>query len=130
MLNKCILVGRLVADPELKFTPQNVSVVTFTLAVDRNYAKGEEKKADFINCVAWRNTADFVAKFFQKGQMMALCGSLQVRSWDDAQGNKRYATEVIADEVHFCGSKSEETPQDTKPKVDFVPVEVDGDLPF
>ena len=128
-MNECILIGRLTKDPELKFTPQNVAVVTFTLAVDRKYSKGEEKQADFINCVAWRNTAEFVAKFFQKGQMMALTGSLQVRSWKDTQGNKRFATEVIADKVEFCGSKHEE-PSASAPKDNFVPVEVDGDLPF
>ena len=128
-MNECILIGRLVKDPELKFTPQNVAVTTFTLAVDRKFSKGEEKQADFINCVAWRNTAEFVAKFFQKGQMMALTGSLQVRSWEDTQGNKRFATEVIADKVEFCGSKYEE-PSASAPKDNFVPVEVDGDLPF
>ena len=129
-MNECILIGRMVKDPELKFTPQNVAVTTFTLAVDRKYSKGEEKQADFINCVAWRNTAEFVAKFFQKGQMMALTGSLQVRSWEDTQGNKRFATEVIADKVEFCGSKYEE-PSASVPKEDnFVPVEVDGTLPF
>ena len=128
-MNECILIGRMARDPELKFTPQNVAVTTFTLAVDRKFSKGEEKQADFINCVAWRNTAEFVAKFFQKGQMMALTGSLQVRSWEDTQGNKRFATEVIADKVEFCGSKYEE-PSASAPKDNFEPVEVDGDLPF
>ena len=129
-MNECILIGRLVKDPELKFTPQNVAVTTFTLAVDRKFSKGEEKQADFINCVSWRNTAEFVAKFFQKGQMMALTGSLQVRSWEDTQGNKRFATEVIADKVEFCGSRYEEQTSASAPKDNFVPVEVDGDLPF
>ena len=128
-MNECILIGRMARDPELKFTPQNVAVTTFTLAVDRKFSKGEEKQADFINCVAWRNTAEFVAKFFQKGQMMALTGNLQVRSWEDTQGNKRFATEVIADKVEFCGSKYEE-PSASAPKDNFEPVEVDGDLPF
>ena len=128
-MNECILIGRLVKGPDLKLTPQNVAVTTFTLAVDRKFSKGEEKQADFINCVAWRNTAEFVAKFFQKGQMMALTGSLQVRSWEDTQGNKRFATEVIADKVEFCGSKYEE-PSTPLPKDNFEPVEVSGDLPF
>ena len=128
-MNNVVLIGRICNEVSLKFTPQNVAVATFTLAVDRKYSKGEEKQADFINCVAWRNTAEFVAKFFQKGQMMALTGSLQVRSWEDTQGNKRFATEVIADKVEFCGSKYEESSA-SAPKDNFVPVEVSGDLPF
>ena len=101
MLNKVILMGRLTRDPELRSTPNGVSVASFTLAVDRDFAKqGEERKTDFINIVAWRNTADFVSKYFTKGQLVAVSGKLQVRSWDDAQsGQKRYATDVVADEV-------------------------------
>ncbi len=107
MLNTVILMGRLTRDPELRTTPQGVSVVSFSLAVDRNYARqGEEKQTDFINITAWRNTADFVAKYFTKGQLVAIRGRLQVRSWDDAQtGQKRYATDVVADEVFFAESK-------------------------
>ena len=107
MLNTVILMGRLTRDPELRQTPQGVSVVSFSLAVDRNYARqGEEKQTDFINITAWRNTADFVAKYFTKGQLVAIRGRLQVRSWDDAQtGQKRYATDVVADEVFFAESK-------------------------
>ena len=107
MLNKVILMGRLTRDPELRSTPTGVNVVSFTLAVDRDFARqGEEKKTDFINIVAWRNTADFVAKYFSKGQLVAVSGKLQVRSWDDAQsGQKRYATDVVADEVFFAESK-------------------------
>ncbi|MDP4118341.1 MAG: single-stranded DNA-binding protein [Bacillota bacterium] len=107
MLNKVILMGRLTRDPELRSTPSGVSVVSFTLAVDRDYTKqGEEKKTDFINIVAWRNTADFVAKYFTKGQLVVVSGRLQVRSWDDASsGQKRYATDVVADEVFFAESK-------------------------
>lgn len=108
MLNKVLLIGRMTKDPDLKFTPSNVAVVAFTLAVDRKYAKpGEERKADFINCVAWRGTAEFIAKHFTKGQMINVVGELQVRSWDDTQGVKRYATEVIVDEVNFCGEKKD-----------------------
>ncbi|MBQ3054108.1 MAG: single-stranded DNA-binding protein [Clostridia bacterium] len=107
MLNKVILMGRLTRDPELRSTPNGVSVASFTLAVDRDFAKqGEERKTDFINIVAWRNTADFVSKYFTKGQLVAVSGKLQVRSWDDAQsGQKRYATDVVADEVFFAESK-------------------------
>ena len=107
MLNTVILMGRLTRDPELRTTPQGVSVVSFSLAVDRNYARqGEEKQTDFINITAWRNTADFVAKYFTKGQLVAIRGRLQVRSWDDAQtGQKRYATDVVADEVFLAKSK-------------------------
>ena len=107
MLNKVILMGRLTRDPELRATPSGVNVASFTLAVDRDFARqGEEKKTDFINIVAWRNTADFVSKYFTKGQLVAVSGRLQVRSWDDAQsGQKRYATDVVADEVFFAESK-------------------------
>ena len=107
MLNKVILMGRLVRDPELRSTPAGVSVVSFTLAVDRDFVRqGEERKTDFINIVAWRNTADFVAKYFTKGQLVAVSGRLQVRSWDDTQsGQKRYATDVVADEVFFAEGK-------------------------
>ena len=107
MLNKVILMGRLTRDPELRTTPTGVNVVSFSLAVDRDFVRqGEEKKTDFINIVAWRNTADFVAKYFTKGQLVAVSGRLQVRSWDDAQtGQKRSATDVVADEVFFAESK-------------------------
>ena len=117
MLNKVILMGRLTRDPELRSTPNGVSVASFTLAVERDFARqGEEKKTDFINIVAWRNTADFVSKYFTKGQLVAVSGKLQVRSWDDAQtGTKRYATDVVADEVFFAESKKSggAAPQDS-----------------
>lgn len=107
MLNKVILMGRLTRDPELRQTATGTSVASFTLAVDRNYAKqGEEKQTDFINIVAWRSTADFVSKYFTKGQLVAVSGRIQTRSWDDQQsGQKRYATDVVADEVFFAESK-------------------------
>lgn len=109
MLNKVILMGRLTRDPELRQTPSGVSVASFTLAVARSYGKpGEDKETDFINIIAWRNTADFVFKYFTKGQLVAVCGKLQVRSWDDTQtGQKRYATDVVADEVFFAESKKD-----------------------
>ena len=115
MLNKVILMGRLTRDPELRQTPSGVSVASFTLAVERSYAKpGEDKETDFINIIAWRNTADFVAKYFTKGQLVAVSGRLQVRSWDDAQsGQKRYATDVVADEVFFAEGKNAQGGQST-----------------
>lgn len=104
MLNKAILMGRLTADPILKFTPSNVAVCSFSIAVDRRYTKqGEQKQADFINIVTWRSTAEFVSRYFVKGQMINVSGSLQTRTWDDTQGVKHYVTEVLADEVNFCG---------------------------
>lgn len=103
--NKVILMGRLSADPELKQTTSGVSVCRFTIAVDRRYTK-EEKQADFINVVAWRQTAEFVCKYFAKGSAILVCGELQTRSWTDDQNNKRYATEVVAGEVTFCEAKN------------------------
>ena len=143
MLNKVILMGRLTADPELKYTPSNVAVCSFTIAVDRSYAKpGEQRKADFIPIVTWRNTAKFVSKHFMKGQLINVCGSLQTRSWDDSQGNKRFATEVIVEEVNFCGDNrnNQKDPLNEVvnamggtqyPPQGFTPVEpTDDDLPF
>ena len=106
MLNKVILMGRFTRDPELRSTPQGVSTCAFSIAVDRNFVRqGEERKADFINCVAWRQTAEFISKYFKKGSMIALEGSIQTRSWDDNDGKKRYATEVIVSQVYFAESK-------------------------
>ena len=112
MLNKVILMGRLTKEPLLEATPTGVPVAKFTLAVDRNYARqGESREADFINCVAWRNTAEFIGKYFEKGQCMALCGSIQTRTWDDSERKRHYVTEVIAEEVYFAGRKSGGTEQ-------------------
>lgn len=108
MLNCAVIMGRLTATPELRTTATGVSVTSFTVAVDRSYAKsGEERQADFINVVAWRNTADFVTRYFTKGQMIAVQGSIQTRNYEDKNGNKRTAVEIVADNVSFCGSKSE-----------------------
>lgn len=106
--NKVILGGRLTADPELKQTPSGVMVTSFSLAVNRR-GKSEQgvQQADFINITAWRQTAEFICRYFRKGSNVCLVGSLQVRSWTDQQGNKRYVTEVIADEAYFCETKSE-----------------------
>lgn len=110
MLNVVSLLGRLVADPELRRTPNGVSVTTFTLAVDRNFVKaGSERQTDFIDIVAWRNTAEFVCKYFQKGSMMAVQGSIQTRTYEDKEGNKCKAFEILVDNVFFAGSKNTST---------------------
>lgn len=108
MLNKVILMGRLTRDPELKHTQSNIPVTSFSVAVDRGYAKaGEEKQTDFIDVVVWRNTAEFVTRYFRKGQMIAVSGRLQSRKWQDNQGNNRTTYEVVADEVFFADSKKD-----------------------
>ena len=108
MINNVVLMGRLVADPELRTTPTGVSVTSFAIAVERSYAKqGEERSADFIDIVAWRQSADFITRYFRKGSMIAIEGSLQTRTYTDKDGNKRKAVEVLANRVSFCGSKSE-----------------------
>lgn len=106
MLNVAILMGRLVADPELRHTANDISVTSFTLAVDRSYVKsGADRQTDFIDIVAWRSTADFVCKYFRKGQLVAVQGAIQTRTYTDNQGNKRKAFEIVADNVHFAESK-------------------------
>ncbi len=118
MLNRAVLMGRLTRDPELRQTPNNVSVVTFTLAVDRNYqADKNNRQADFINIVAWRHTAEFVAKYFSKGQLVAVEGSIQTRNYQDKDGNNRTAFEVVADQVYFAEKKNAGAAQNT----DFIP---------
>lgn len=105
-MNKAILMGRLTADPELRTTQSNISVCSFTLAVDRRFKnQSGERETDFIPIVAWRQTAEFVARYFGKGARIALVGSIQPRSWDDDNGVRHYRTEVIADEVYFADSK-------------------------
>ena len=112
-LNKVVLCGRLTADPELKQTPSGVAVVSFTLAVNRRYqsknADGTpaQQQADFINVVAWRDRAEFISRYFRKGSALCITGSIQTRSWQDQQGQKRYVTEVVADEALFVDSKNE-----------------------
>ena len=108
MLNCAVLMGRLVADPELRTTSNGTSVTSFRIAVDRSFVRqGEERQADFIDIVAWRSTADFVTRYFHKGSMIAVQGSIQTRNYEDKNGNKRTAFEVVADNVSFCGSKAE-----------------------
>ena len=140
MLNCAVLMGRICQDIELKTTASGVSVTSFNIAVDRSYQKqGEEKQTDFLTVVCWRNTADFVSRYFKKGSMIAVQGSIQTRSYEDKEGNKRTAVEVVADNVSFCGSKSENTQQETSytptfqnaSQGDFVSIDDDDtSLPF
>lgn len=109
-LNKVVLAGRITADPELKQTPSGVSVLRFTLAVNRRYSKNSEQgeqQTDFITMVAWRQTAEFISKYFRKGSALCVTGSIQTRSWQDQQGQKRYATDVVVDEAMFVDSRNE-----------------------
>ena len=107
-MNKVILMGRLTKDIEMRQTPNGVSLVRFSIAVTWRFKNSNgEYDADFINCVAWRKTGEFIARYFQKGSMIAIVGSIQTRSWDGNDGKKQYATEVIVDEAYFTGSKSE-----------------------
>ena len=111
-LNKVILAGRMTADPELRQTQTGIQVTSFTVAVNRRYSSNNsdqqgQPQADFINCVAWRNQAEFISRYFKKGSSICIVGSIQTRNWTDQQGQKRYTTEVIVDEVNFVDSKSE-----------------------
>ena len=107
-MNKVILMGRLTKDVEMRQTPNGVSLARFSIAVTRRFKNSNgEYDADFINCIAWRKTGEFIARYFQKGSMIAVVGSIQSRSWDGNDGKKQYATEVIVDEAYFTGSKSE-----------------------
>jgi len=124
-MNKVILIGRLTKDPEIRYTQTSKAVANFTIAVSRRFKKDE---ADFINCVAWEKTAEFISKYFSKGGMIAVVGSIQTRTWEDNEGKKRYITEVIADEAYFTGSKSKtETDKATDT---WPPDDEDDDLPF
>ena len=107
-MNKVILMGHLTKDIEMRQTPNGVSLARFSIAVTRRFKNSNgEYDADFINCIAWRKTGEFIARYFQKGSMIAVVGSIQSRSWDGNDGKKQYATEVIVDEAYFTGSKSE-----------------------
>ena len=151
-LNKVVLCGRLTADPELKQTQNGVAVVTFTLAVNRRFQSrtgdaAQAQQADFITLVAWRQTAEFISKFFKKGSALCVTGSIQTRSWQDNQGQRRYATEVVVDEAMFVDSRNEggvaggsytpdaysaapsfSTPASAAPN--FEELKADDDLPF
>ena len=102
MLNVVVLSGRLTVDPELKTTPNGISVCSFSIAVERRFKSGEERQSDFSNIVTWRSSAEFVSKYFKKGQMIAIRGSIQTRRYQDKDGNNRTAFEVVADEVQFA----------------------------
>jgi len=106
-MNQIVIMGRLTRDPELRHTPNGVAVASFSLAVDRGYTPkdGGERQTDFIDIVAWRNSAEFVSKYFTKGQMAAVTGRLQIRDWTDKDGNKRRSAEVVADNIYFTESK-------------------------
>lgn len=141
-MNSCVLTGRLVADPELRTTPSGLSVCRFRIAVDRPFQKsGEDRKADFIDVVAWRSNADFVTKYFRKGSMIAVQGSLQTNNYEDKNGNKRTSYEIVADRTEFCGSKAESGTGSSSGNAapaaysnstadDFSSVVDDDDLPF
>ena len=143
MLNTAVIMGRLTADPELRQTPSGVAVTRFSVAVDRGYVRaGEERKADFITVVAWRQTAEFVTRYFSKGSMIAVQGSIQTGSYEK-DGIKRSTFEIVADNVSFCGSKSESSTSGA-PRMndgaaasfsngsinDFAAISDDDDLPF
>ena len=139
MFNLVVLTGRLTADPELKYTQNNVPVCSFSIAVDRRYKQGEERQADFINITAWRQTAEFVSKYFSKGSMIGIEGSIQTRRYQDKDGNNRTAFEVVANNVQFVESKRPEdtTAPQNDPLVDlknnleeFGLLQDDGDCPF
>ena len=130
MINNVVLMGRLTAAPELRSTGTGISVTSFTLAVERAYAKsGEQRQADFIDCVAWRKTAEFITKYFQKGSMIAITGSIQTRNYEDKNGNKRKAVEILVNSVSFCGSKAD-TSVPPSSNADFDELGEDEDLPF
>lgn len=133
-LNVVVLMGRMVSDPELKRTQSGVSVSSFRVAVDRSFSK-EERKADFIDVVAWKGTAEFICKYFHKGSLIAVNGSLQTRSYEDKNGNRRTAYEVVVEKADFCGDKKTEVKPDFNgfPKGsanDFSTISDDEDMPF
>jgi single-strand DNA-binding protein len=140
MLNHITIMGRMTRDPELRRTGSGIAVASFTVAVDRDFSgkDGGEKETDFIDCVAWRQTGEFVSKYFAKGSMIVVAGRLQIRGWTDKDGNKRRSAEVVADNVYFGDSKNSNTgsshtgvPAYTQPAQDFVPIdEDDAQLPF
>ena len=137
MLNTAILMGRLTTDPELQYTQSNIPVTSFTLAVDRAYKSGEERQTDFINIVAWRQRAEFVTKYFKKGQLVAVEGSIQTRKYTDKDGKNRTSFEVVANNVHFAEKREQQAnPANidasyTEPNYDPNYMDdADDDLPF
>lgn len=141
MLNKVVLMGRLTKDPELRRTGSGTAVTSFSLACDRDFkSQSGEKETDFIEVVAWKNTAEFVSKYFSKGRTAVVEGRLQIRDWTDKSGNKRITAEIVADNVYFADSKRSESNENQKENFnalsgrlsdDFVPIsEEDGEIPF
>ena len=141
MLNKVVIMGRFTKDPELRRTGSGTAVTSFSLACDRDFkSQSGEKETDFIEVVAWKNTAEFVSKYFSKGRMAVVDGRLQIRDWTDKAGNKRITAEIVADNVYFADSKRSESNDNQKENFnalsgrlsdDFVPAsEEDGELPF
>lgn len=139
MFNLVVLTGRLTADPELKTTSNGISVTAFSIAVDRRYRSGEERQTDFINIVAWRQSAEFITKYFKKGNLIGIEGSIQTRRYQDKNGNNRTAFEVVVNNVQFVESKRDSSPADAVPASfsnadvnDFADLgdATDDDLPF
>ena len=134
-MNKAILVGNLTREPEMRATPNGVSVTSFTVAVQRRYKSQDgTQQADFINCVAWRGTAEFIAKYFTKGSKIGIVGTIQTRTYDDQNGNKRYVTEVVVDDAEFVTSKAQNTgakQQEAAPDglEEYEPLD-DSEIPF
>ena len=133
MINKAILMGRLTRDPELRHTGSGTPVCSFSIAVSEGY--GENQKTDFINCVAWNKTAEFVDKYFAKGRMIIVYGRISTRTWEGQDGKKNYATEVIANQVSFGDLKKDnetsgDEPEEPSENDEFVPLEAGDDLPF
>ena len=131
--NKVILIGNMVADPELKKTNSGTSVCSFKIAVNRRFKSDGQPETDFFDIVAWRVTAEFVARYFRKGKPILVCGQLQTRSWTDQNGQKRYITEVVADECTFVENKSAQTdsaPSYENEQTGFEELPADDDLPF
>lgn len=126
MINNAVIMGRLTAEPELKYTPNNIAVLSFTVAVERSFSSRENRQTDFIDVVAWRSTAEFISKYFRKGQMIAVCGSIQTRMWEDKDGKKRKSVEVIANEVSFTESKRDSSPR----AEEYAPAPSDYDAPL
>lgn len=131
MLNQITIMGRLTRDPEKRYTQTQLPVTSFTLAVDRDFEEGGKRNTDFIDCVAWRGSAEFVSKYFTKGDMAVVSGRLALRDWTDRDGNKRRNAEIVADHIYFGGSKRERG-EDADPAPQFGELEGvnDGDLPF
>ena len=136
MLNRIIVMGRMTRDPELRRTNSGTAVASFTVAVDRDFkSQSGEKETDFIDVVAWRNTAEFASKYFSKGRMAVVEGRLQIRDWTDKDGNKRRSAEIVADSVYFGDSKRDggdtvQSEPQSEPQSGFSEVKDDGDLPF